>query len=146
MPSVSRSAGNDTVIAQFAAHWPAAARPSAAALMRLGNISPSSTHTTGPHDMPNATTNRLAATNATGPATSPSTGFPSTSGAVPKITAIVPSVTAMPVDPTSSSGLRPTLSISAIAINVVRMLMIDVITVMTNDELSVNPTASQSTL
>ena len=87
--------------------------------MRFGNISPSSTHTTGPHDMPNATTNRLAATSAIGPAAPARCGWPSITGAVPKITAIVPSVTAMPIEPISSSGLRPILSISAIAMSVV---------------------------
>ena len=35
------------------------------------------------------------------------------------MTAMVASVTAMPIEPTSSSGLRPTLSTSAIAISVV---------------------------
>ena len=134
-----------TVISQFAVHWPAAARPSAAARMRLGNISPSSTHTTGPQDIPNDTTNRFAAISATGPATSPSWGWPSTSGAVPKITAMVPSVTAIPVEPTRSSGLRPTLSISAIAISVVAMLVTEVITVIVNDELSSKPTACHRT-
>ncbi len=62
------------------------------------------------------------------------------------MTAIVPSVTAMPTEPISSSGLRPTLSISAIAISVVAMLVTEVITVMTNAWLSPNPTASHSTL
>jgi hypothetical protein len=52
----------------------------------------------------------------------------------------------MPDEPTSSSGLRPTLSINAIAISVVRMFVIDVITVIVNDELSLKPTASHSTL
>ena len=68
-----RSAGKVTVIDQLATHWPAAARPSAAARMRFGNISPSSTHTTGPQDMPNATTNRLAAIRAIGPGAGQST-------------------------------------------------------------------------
>ena len=65
---------------------------------------------------------------------------------MPKITAIVPSVTAIPTEPTSSNGLRPTLSISAMAISVVAMLVTEVITVMMNDWLSSNPTASHSTL
>ncbi len=62
------------------------------------------------------------------------------------MTAIVPSVTAMPTEPTSSSGLRPTLSTSAIAISVVAMLVTDVMTVMMNAALSPNPTASQRML
>ncbi len=85
----------------------------------------------------------------TGSARRPRTGSPSALALVlpRRITAIVPSVTAMPIEPTSSSGLRPTLSISAIAISVVS----DV-----GDRRDhrddkrrasrVNPTASQSTL
>ena len=121
------------MITQLAAHCPAAARPSAAARMRLGNISPSSTHTTGPHDMPNATTNRLAATSAMGPSAPLSCGVPSTCGAVPKMTAMVVSVTAMPAEPMSSSGFRPIRSINEMAISVVAMLTIDVMTVIKKD-------------
>ena len=98
--------------------------------MRLGNISPSSTHTTGPHDMPNATTNRFAAISAITPEAPGRLGLPSgPSVALAKMTDIVMSVTAMPDDPMSSSGLRPILSISAIAISVVSTLITDVITV-----------------
>ena len=140
-----RSSGKVTVMAQLATHWPAAASPSAAARMRLGNISPSSTHTTGPHDMPNATTNRLAATRATGPSMPLSCGTPFTCGAVPKMTAMVASVSVIPAEPMSSRGLRPILSISMIAITVVRMFTTEVMTVMRNDELSSKPTASHST-
>ena len=52
---------------KFAIHCAAAATPSAAARMRLGNISPSSTQTSGPHVAPKKTTNRLAATRAMTP-------------------------------------------------------------------------------
>lgn len=52
----------------------------------------------------------------------------------------------MPADPISSSGLRPILSISAIAMSVVTMFTIEVMTVMVNDELSSKPTACHSTL
>ena len=81
--------------------------------MRFGNFSPSSTQTTGPHDMPKATTKRLAATRATGPATRSSPGVMVPSAAVvvlamPKMTAIVASVIVMPIEPMMSSGLRPT--------------------------------------
>ena len=69
---------------------PAAANPSAAARMRLGNISPSSTHTTGPHDMPNAITNTLAAIRAMGPVAPSRNGLPSAPRlAVPKMIAMV---------------------------------------------------------
>ena len=43
-------------MAQLAIHWAAAATARADARMRLGNISPSSTHTTGPHVAPKNTT------------------------------------------------------------------------------------------
>ena len=66
--------------------------------------------------------------------------------ALPKMTDIVMSVTAMPDDPMSSSGLRPILSISAIAINVVSTLMTDVITVNIAESSALNPTACHSTL
>ncbi len=45
------------------------------------------------------------------------------------MTDIVMSVIAMPDEPMSSSGLRPILSISAMAISVVSTLMTEVITV-----------------
>ena len=89
--------------------------------MRFGNISPSSTQTTGPHDMPNATTNRLAAISAIEPgrARRGSACRRRPDVALAKMTDMVISVTAMPVEPMSSSGLRPILSISAMAISVV---------------------------
>lgn len=52
---------------QLEIHWPPAAIDNATARIRLGNISPSNTQVTGPQDMPNATTNRFAATSAIGP-------------------------------------------------------------------------------
>src|SRR6476646_9063237 len=63
----SFSPGNVTVMIQLATHWPPAASESAAARIRLGNISPSSTQTAGPQDIPNAITNTLAAISAIGP-------------------------------------------------------------------------------
>ncbi len=91
--------------------------------MRFGNISPSSTHTTGPHDMPNATTNRLRGDQRDHDRRTAAGGSASRRrvhrAVGPKMTAMVASVTAMPVEPISSSGLRPILSISAIAISVV---------------------------
>src|SRR6476469_7102938 len=114
--------------------------------MRLGNISPSSTQTTGPHDMPNETTNRFAAISAITPDAPGRLGLPSTSVALAKMIDIVIRVTAMPDDPMSSSGLRPILSISAMAISVVATLMTDVITVYTADWSALKPTACQSTL
>ena len=59
--------------------------------------------------------------------------------------AMVPRVMAMPTEPMSSSGFRPNLSMVAMAISVVRMLMVAPMTVMTKAWLSLNPTASQRT-
>lgn len=72
--------------------------------------------------------------------------MPSTSVALAKMIAIVINVTAMPADPISSSGFRPILSISAMAISVVNTLITDVITVYTADSSALNPTACHSTL
>src|SRR6476620_5398481 len=63
---MSLSVGKLTVTTQLATHCAPAASDSAMARIRFGNISPSSTQTTGPHEMPNATTNRLAAISAAG--------------------------------------------------------------------------------
>src|SRR3954447_14031921 len=95
----SARTGNETVIAQLATHCAAAANDRAAARILFGKSSPNSTHTTGPHDMPNATTNKLAAINAIGPEAPVSTGLPSASvPAVPKITAMVARVIVMPAE------------------------------------------------
>ena len=81
--------GKLTVITQLATHWPAAASDNAAARIRLGNISPSSTQTTGPQDIPNETTKRFAARSAIGPLrTLQVRDAVGPIGAVPKITAM----------------------------------------------------------
>src|SRR5690349_18711752 len=72
MPYVTGSdhddmAGNEIVMRKFAIHCAPAATPRALPRMRLGKISPSSTHTSGPHDAPKPTTNTFAATSAMGP-------------------------------------------------------------------------------
>src|SRR5690348_992912 len=130
------SGGNVVVTTKFVSHWAAAATDRAAPRMRLGNISPSSTQTTGPQVAPNETTNRLAPTRAM-----PFQGEPSCGVCVPSdavvITAwvndsvIAPSDSAMPTDPTSSRIRRPILSTSRIAITVTATLVTDVITEMT---------------
>ena len=53
--------------AKFAIHCAAAATPSALARIRFGNISPSSTQTSGPQVAPKQITNRFAPTSATMP-------------------------------------------------------------------------------
>src|SRR3954470_4511456 len=141
------SEGKLVEIAQLAIHCAEAATARPDARIWFGNFSPSITQTTGPQDIPKKNTNALAATSATGPAAPCSTGWPlAPVAAVPKIAAITPSVTVIPAEPTSSSGLRPTLSISAIATSVVMMLTALVITVITSELLSLNPTACHRTL
>src|SRR6478672_4973591 len=160
---MSLSVGKLTVTIQLATHWPPAARDSAAARIRFGNISPSSTQTTGPQDMPNATTNRLAAISAMVPDALPKTAVVKSgvlsamfcwvhrlltvvhAEALPKMMAMVPRVIVIPIDPMISNGFRPIRSIVAIAISVVNTLMVAPISEMMNDWLSSNPTACQST-
>ena len=50
----------------------------------------------------------------------------------------------MPAEPTSSSGLRPTLSTSAIATSVTSTLTIEVTTVIVNASASLKPTDCHS--
>src|SRR6478736_3601219 len=100
---MSASTGNVVEIAKFATHCAAAATASALARMRLGNISPSSTQTTGPHDAPKNTTNALAAMSATVAQAPSSEAVDVPSEAVVIVacvnaTAIMPSETNMPVD------------------------------------------------
>ena len=145
---MSLSAGKLTVTSQLATHCAPAASDSAAARIRFGNISPSSTQTTGPHDMPKATTNRLAATSATRRRRAAEDGGVQIGCAVDHAGGAEDQrhgarVIVMPIEPMISSGLRPILSMVAIAISVVRMLIVAEMTVMTNDWSSVNPTASQ---
>src|SRR6185437_4340340 len=132
--------GKLLVIAKFASHWAAAATASAIARMRLGNISPSNTHTTGPQLTPKKITQRLAATSATGPQA------PGRFNAVPlpvawaKHTAITANVTSIPDEPITSSALRPIRSISPIATSVTSTFTIEVMTVSMNELDSLNPT------
>src|SRR5882757_790119 len=139
------SGGNVTEMMKLAIHCAAAATASATARILLLNISPSITQTTGPQEQPKNTTNRLNATTAIGPAP-PRCGSPSTTGAVPKMIASVSRQTNWPAAPTSSSGLRPIRSTSAMAMIVVRMLVTEVITPVSSASCSVNPTDCQSTV
>lgn len=72
--------------------------------------------------------------------------MPSTTVALPKMIDIVPRVTVMPIEPMINNGLRPNLSMEAIAIRVVRMLIVAPMTVMANACSSWKPTASQRML
>ena len=57
--------------------------------------------------------------------------------------AMVASVIVIPTDPMSSRGFRPNRSTVAMAMNVVRTLIVAPITVVIKASSSVNPTASQ---
>src|SRR5947209_19541371 len=85
------SEGKLVEIAQFASHWAEAAIASAEARSRLGNLSPSITQTTGPHDIPKKNTNAFAAISATVPSAPFSIGCPwAPIVAVPRVAAITP--------------------------------------------------------
>ncbi len=112
--------------------------------MRGGKISPSSTHTSGPHDAPKKITKRFAATSAIGPHGFGSDTSPPVLEAKLNASAITPSDIAMPTDPVSRIGRRPTLSTSRMATIVTTTLVTDVITVISRELLSVKPTAFQS--
>ena len=89
----------------------------------------------------------LAANSATSPAFELSTGKPSAlTGDVPNTQAIAPRVIAMPAEPASSSGLRPNLSMQAMATSVVTMLVKPVIMVISSEFSSEKPTTRQRTL
>src|SRR5215470_19484737 len=73
----------------------------------LGNISPSSTHITGPHDMAKATMYRFAAVKPATAAIWLSNGLASgPTLAVSNTIAMAPRVRAIPTDPINSNGLR----------------------------------------
>src|SRR6476661_5716365 len=133
--------GKLRVIAKLATHCAAAARPSARARIRDGKISPRSTHTSGPQEAPKLMTKMLAATRATGPHAPGRVMFSPEPVAEEKARAMAPRDTAMPTEPASRMGLRPTRSTSAMATRVTRMLVMDVATEMARESFSWNPTA-----
>src|SRR5690348_3043717 len=112
--------------------------------MRLGNISPSSTHTTGPQLTPKNTTYKFAATSAIGPTLPGNASSAPLPAACEKHQAITASVIAMPAEPTSSSGLRPIRSTSAIATSVTSTFTMDVATVILKESASLKPTECHS--
>src|SRR5690606_37741821 len=104
------------------------------------------THTTGPHEKPKQQTYRLAAISAMTAGVPVSLSWPSTTGTPQKMIDTVASVMIIPADPSSSSGLRPILSITAIAINVVATFTTEVMTVTHRASASLKPTACHSVL
>ena len=129
---------------KFATHCAAAATASAPARIRLGNISPSSTHTSGPQVAPKATTNRFAATSAIGDHGASRVTSPPLTLAKEKASAMSPRETVMKNEPASSMGRRPTLSTRRIARIVTAMLVTDVMTVMVRASDSWKPTVRHS--
>ena len=127
-----------------ASQFAAAHTDSATPRIRLGNISPSSTHTTGPHDTANATTNRFAPISVTGPHTPSSWGAPSTMRAVEKPMLTITRLTNMPTEPVSSSLRRPTRSMRTIATTVAATLMKELSTDSPNAADSSKPTDSHN--
>src|SRR5699024_7784525 len=130
-------------------HCAAAATDRAAARIRFGNISPSSTHTSGPQLAPNPTTNTFALISAISDHGSPSSAVASPSGPVAIVanenaTAISPSDSVISNDPASRIGRRPTLSTSRIATLVTTLFVTEVITVIVNGSDSSKPTERHS--
>src|SRR5271166_4670452 len=130
------------MIVQLAIHCTPDANPSAADRMRLGNISPSSTHRTGPHETAYAITNTSAATSAITPEATSRSGRPLTVDAPVKTTVMVASINAIPADPASNSGPRPARSISAMATVVTSTSAPALTNAIANNDFSPNPTAS----
>ena len=134
---------------KLAAQFAAAVTPSATALIRLGNISPSRTHMNGPHVAAKKRTKTLAAMSATTPQApgSPTTSSPAASvvtTACENATAMVPSPIVMPAEPMSSGMRRPTRSTISMPMIVPAMLSNVVITWIRKDWSSGIPTDCHS--
>jgi hypothetical protein len=133
--------GKLSVMAKFATHCAAAARPSARARIRDGKISPRSTHTSGPQDAPKLITKTLAATSATGPQAPGREMFSPEPTADENASAMAASESAMPTEPASRMGRRPIRSTRAMATRVTRMFVMEVATEMASESFSWKPTA-----
>src|SRR5699024_6413387 len=94
-------AGKDAETAQFAPHCAAAATARAEARILLGNISPSSTHTSGPQVVPKNITKAFAEIRATVDHGSGSAivSVPGATSPKEKASAISPSDTVIPAEP-----------------------------------------------
>ena len=129
----------------------AVAIPTAAARTRLGNISEINTQTTGPQDKAKKNTNAFAPIRAivalapVSVATDSPISFLVTV-AEWKQNAAVPSEMAIPAEPTSNNGFRPTRSMTAMATNVPTMLTKALTTLISRDRSAPNPTACQRVL
>src|SRR5512133_2651200 len=137
--------GKVMVMPKFASHWasPLMARPDPR--IWLGNISPNMTHMTGPHDTLKNMTYRFAATRAMMPELLLSSSTPLVTLALANTAAMAPKVTVMPMDPMSSSGLRPKRSMTEVAIRQATMLTPPVMTLMSRASLSLKPADFHST-
>src|SRR5258707_694418 len=115
-PTAFNNGREVAVTAKFVTQLVAPDPASAAPRIRLGNISPRSPHITGPHEIANATMYRLAAARPVTAAPWLRSGFPlAPIPAIANTAASTARVTAMPAEPTSSNGLRPARSMSAMA-------------------------------
>src|SRR6188474_1856432 len=133
------------VTAKFASHCTAAATASAIARIELGNISPSSTHTTGPHVAPKNTTKPFAPMSAAVDQASLMVATPSASSvAVENAADMSASVKNMPTEPINSNRRLPILSTSAIATIVTTMFVTDVMVEVRNASSSEKPTDCHS--
>ena len=93
---------------------------------------------------PKATTNRLADTSATGDQGALNVMSLPLTSAKEKASAIIPRERVMTIEPTSSMGLRPTLSTRRMARMVTAILVTDVMTVMVRASDSWKPTVRHS--
>ena len=134
-----RDSGKLTVTSQFATQFVMVPTASAAARMRGGNISPSSTHSTTPHEAAKNSTNALAEISATTPQLGGSTASSPTTCAKLNAQPVTASEIAMPMEPMTSSGFRPILSTSAMAMNVPMMFTIEVNRLSSSELLSSMP-------
>src|ERR1700722_9291832 len=143
-PTVDSSPGKVVVTMNAVTHCVPALNARAGALMRLGNISPSSTHTTGPQDTPKAKINRCSATRVIWASADVMTNTPCELWALNTNTAVkISSVVLITADPPRSRARRPILSTSTIETKVETTSTAPSVTLMINPCSSLNPAAAQ---
>src|SRR5450631_418716 len=142
-PTVDNNPGNVVVTMNAVTHWVPAPMARARALIRLGSISPSSTHTTGPQDTPNAKMNKCSATRVICASVAVMTNTPCELWALKMNTAVrIRSVELMTAEPPSSNGRRPNLSTSTIETNVETTSTAPRVTLISNPCCSLKPAAA----
>src|ERR1700722_14565168 len=142
-PTLESSPGNVVVTMNAVTHWVPAPRARAGALIRLGNISPSSTQTTGPHDTPKAKMNKCSATRVICASAEVMTNTPCELWALNTNTAVrMIRVELMTADPPSSNGRLPIRSTSTMETNVDTTSTAPSVTLISSPLCSVNPAAA----